>query len=266
MADYKVTDTELISVANAIRTRGGTSAQLEWPSEFVSAVNAIPTGGGGGNDDIDYTYLPNSVSANVIASSDASMFSSQYKIGSLPVIRNTTQSEDLLSVDDGYVVLTQNIRIAVPIGIINTSATCYFAGKNGGQSSEISFLGIPYNNNSGNSPFFCKPNNNTKLQYAIIGSNTDIPNVSSGDLHVMAIAYDGQQKNARYFIDGEYIGEKTLTGNAGCFVIFNGWELSGNVRNATVKLKYGGVVLGAESNNAVIANMQTIMSKIGMTS
>lgn len=43
MADYKVTDTEMVSVANAIRTKGGTSAQLEWPSGFISAINAIPT-------------------------------------------------------------------------------------------------------------------------------------------------------------------------------------------------------------------------------
>ena len=29
MADYKVTDTELTSIANAIRTKGGTQASLE---------------------------------------------------------------------------------------------------------------------------------------------------------------------------------------------------------------------------------------------
>lgn len=46
MTDYLVTDTELISVANAIRTRGGTQAQLEWPSGYVSAIAAIPSGGG----------------------------------------------------------------------------------------------------------------------------------------------------------------------------------------------------------------------------
>ena len=45
MADYKVTDTELTSIANAIRTKGGTQAQLEFPTGFVSAVQAIPTGG-----------------------------------------------------------------------------------------------------------------------------------------------------------------------------------------------------------------------------
>ena len=40
--DYKVTDTELTNVANAIRTKGGTSALLEWPNEYVSAVQNIP--------------------------------------------------------------------------------------------------------------------------------------------------------------------------------------------------------------------------------
>jgi len=47
MADYLTTDTELTSVANAIRTKGGTSSSLVYPTGFVSAINAIPTGGGG---------------------------------------------------------------------------------------------------------------------------------------------------------------------------------------------------------------------------
>lgn len=46
MADYLVTDTELTSIANAIRTKGGTSASLEFPTEFVQAINDIQTGGG----------------------------------------------------------------------------------------------------------------------------------------------------------------------------------------------------------------------------
>lgn len=47
MADYLTTDTELTSIANAIRTKGGTSDPLEWPQGYVDAVDAIPTGGGG---------------------------------------------------------------------------------------------------------------------------------------------------------------------------------------------------------------------------
>ena len=42
--DYLTTDTELTSIANAIRTKGGTSASLTYPAGFVSAIQAISTG------------------------------------------------------------------------------------------------------------------------------------------------------------------------------------------------------------------------------
>lgn len=41
MSNYLVTDTELTSVANAIRTKGGTAAQLSFPTGFVSAIGNI---------------------------------------------------------------------------------------------------------------------------------------------------------------------------------------------------------------------------------
>jgi len=47
MADYLTNDTDLTSVADAIRAKGGTSASLTYPTGFVSAIQAIPTGGGG---------------------------------------------------------------------------------------------------------------------------------------------------------------------------------------------------------------------------
>ena len=38
---YYVTGTELTAVADAIRTKGGTSETLEWPNGFVSAIDAV---------------------------------------------------------------------------------------------------------------------------------------------------------------------------------------------------------------------------------
>lgn len=52
MSNYIVDGAGLTSVANAIRTKGGTSAQMAFPSGFVSAVEAIPSGGGITVDDI----------------------------------------------------------------------------------------------------------------------------------------------------------------------------------------------------------------------
>ena len=51
MADYRATDAELTAVADAIRTKGSTSSPLAWPNGFVSAVQAIPSGGGSGKED-----------------------------------------------------------------------------------------------------------------------------------------------------------------------------------------------------------------------
>lgn len=49
LVDSTQLDADLTSVANAIRTKGGTSAQLAFPAEFVSAIENIETGGGGGD-------------------------------------------------------------------------------------------------------------------------------------------------------------------------------------------------------------------------
>ena len=48
LVDSTQLDTDLTSVANAIRTKGGTSASLAFPTGFVAAIDAIETGGGGG--------------------------------------------------------------------------------------------------------------------------------------------------------------------------------------------------------------------------
>ena len=45
--EYSVNQSDLVSVANAIRTKGGTSEALVFPDGFVSAVQAIQAGGGG---------------------------------------------------------------------------------------------------------------------------------------------------------------------------------------------------------------------------
>lgn len=48
MAEYLTNDTDLKAVADAIRTKAGSNSALSFPDGFVSAVNGIQTGGGGG--------------------------------------------------------------------------------------------------------------------------------------------------------------------------------------------------------------------------
>ena len=51
LVDSTALDAGLTSVANAIRSKGGTSASLSFPQGFVDAIDDIETGGGGGGAD-----------------------------------------------------------------------------------------------------------------------------------------------------------------------------------------------------------------------
>lgn len=51
--EYLVNSADLMAVADAIRSKGGTSDALTFPGGFVDAVGAIEAGGGGG-DEVDY--------------------------------------------------------------------------------------------------------------------------------------------------------------------------------------------------------------------
>ena len=43
MADYLTTDTELTSIADEIRSKSGVSEELTYPSEFITAIESIPS-------------------------------------------------------------------------------------------------------------------------------------------------------------------------------------------------------------------------------
>ena len=67
LVDSTQLDADLTSVANAIRTKGGTSASLAFPAGFVDAIDAIETGGGGAANGYHvYTGItPNADSGNI---------------------------------------------------------------------------------------------------------------------------------------------------------------------------------------------------------
>ena len=56
LVDSTRLDADLTSVANAIRAKGGTSASLAFPAEFVPAIENIQTTGGG--SDYDWAEEP----------------------------------------------------------------------------------------------------------------------------------------------------------------------------------------------------------------
>lgn len=70
LVDSTQLDSDLTSVANAIRTKGGTSGSLAFPSGFVSAINAISGGGGGDYEIASGTFTPASASQTASVSVD----------------------------------------------------------------------------------------------------------------------------------------------------------------------------------------------------
>lgn len=62
MAEYLTNTTDLTKVASAIRAKGGTTAQLAYPDGFVTAIQAIETGGGGGSDELVNSLIDRTIS------------------------------------------------------------------------------------------------------------------------------------------------------------------------------------------------------------
>ena len=62
MAEYLTNTTDLTKVASAIRAKGGTSNPLVYPDGFVTAIQAIETGGGGGSDELVNSLIDRTIS------------------------------------------------------------------------------------------------------------------------------------------------------------------------------------------------------------
>ena len=99
MSKYIVESADLTAVADAIRTKGGTSAQMAFPSGFVDAVGAISNGElfpGVMTDSETITIGENSVNNT----SDAKTYFSSYDLtnGFLYLVETPTVNNQLLMV------------------------------------------------------------------------------------------------------------------------------------------------------------------------
>ena len=65
--EYSVNQSDLVSVANAIREKGGTSETLVFPDGFVGAVQAIQAAGGGSGNFATGTFTTtDDITSNVV--------------------------------------------------------------------------------------------------------------------------------------------------------------------------------------------------------
>ena len=110
MADYVVNENDLTSIANAIRTKGGTTASLSFPTGFVSAINAISSGGGAGttvtitcDDDPDAVYFIGGEAADGITYLDSAPFPVDFVSGRV-VVFDTTLENMVIEDENGNLV------------------------------------------------------------------------------------------------------------------------------------------------------------------
>ena len=120
MANYLATDTDLTAVANAIRTKGGTSASLAFPSDFVSAINAIS--GGGGTPDFGWTNETEiTIGANSVATTqDAVDYFSSYSGKVLAICEDAaTVNNQVLGIQFGpnRAIRIQNGNIGTAVNV-----------------------------------------------------------------------------------------------------------------------------------------------------
>lgn len=151
LVDSTQLDADLASVANAIRTKGGTSAQLAFPAGFVSAIAAIP--GGGGDVTIETgTYTPSANTAKPTIS-----FSKTHS--KLPVFAAMIDADGYISTSSSniswyYVNWEQLIGGAV---YVSTSSVRYgevryaYRGSNGSSLSSSTGTVTASESNTGNS-------------------------------------------------------------------------------------------------------------------
>lgn len=112
LVDSTQLDADLTSVANAIRTKGGTSAQLAFPAEFVQAIEDIETGGGS-YENIAVTLK------NAKSSGSMSLYTTQYD-DDLEVIIAKTSTRSAGS-STGYSLLKQDNYIGFGVSVAISS-------------------------------------------------------------------------------------------------------------------------------------------------
>lgn len=154
-----MTGTDLTSIADAIRAKGGTSGQLAFPAGFVSAVESIETGGGDEQGLLDltinYTDSGNRTWSGTIEDNAIKNFSVSASYMNIPLVLKkpiAIQTGDVIS------ITTENATGAgfwansfvIPIVSYGGLANSYkiwvqanFLLKNGTMATSLTYSGDP---------------------------------------------------------------------------------------------------------------------------
>lgn len=175
MPNYIATGTDLTSVADAIRAKGETSAPLEFPSDFISAINAIS---GGGITPTGTKQI--SISANGTTTEDVTNYASAEISVSVPSVAPTGTKQISISsngttTEDVANYANAEITVAVPpSGLTFSKLTTSVGFKNIRSSGNITFNRLTYNATTilgwSGQTFITVGSTNTNADFATDGS------------------------------------------------------------------------------------------------
>lgn len=139
--DYLTTTAELTSIANAIRSKGGTSAQLVYPTDFINAINAIIT-----NPTLQAKTNINPLTTSQTIQADSGYYGlSSVQINAMPsgsarTPATTITSQPIISINSSGLITatnskTQNVTPTVTAGYVSsgTAGTITVSGSNTSQ-------------------------------------------------------------------------------------------------------------------------------------
>lgn len=169
VVDSDALDTGMHAVADAIRAKAGTTEQLSWPDGFISAIEAISGGGGGGFTYIT-TFTPTATgyASYYLFDSKQLALKPSYNSG-IFVSRGNTD----LSSDTGNAILlvlyTANRYLAIALGSYNnTLQSAYVAPADRSESGIGVSLGVA-------------SVGNTRSGYLIVGKQYNVYEIELND-------------------------------------------------------------------------------------
>lgn len=171
---YKAASSDISQVADAIRAKSGSTADLEFPDEFVTAIAAIPTGGG------------------------------QYQSKSQSFTPSTSEQTAMITADSGYDALT-SVTITVTAMTTMTLPTAVSSSGSGTAKATVSrstsdqYINIPVGWNSA-AAYYKVP--------AVPNGTAGTPTATKGSVSNHSIAVTPSVTNSTGYISG---GTKTGT-------------------------------------------------------
>jgi len=210
--DYKVTDSELISIANAIRTKGGTSAQLEFPTEFVSAINDISGGGGGG---VVQTYEGTSEPSSSLGS-NGDIYFRRYELPSNINFVEYLQSSGTQYIDTG---IKGSQSLSCEVKFVMLEPTAVLGATDNSSNTGSAMFAILQNSVSG---YGCNDVSFYKNNFRVFSDVNKVNVIKFGQKSIL-------QDNVRVFVDAPAF---QTSGN----IILFGFRLNSEVKARVAKI------------------------------